>query len=73
MLSPDWSVCEIVASDWSIPVWTPLWSMRVAFKHRLANEVCEVEAVADQGAPAEQVGQTQPPEPLIALILINNY
>ena len=45
--------------------------MRVAFKHRLANEVSEVEAVADQGAPAEQVGQTQPPEPLIALIIIN--
>ena len=40
----------------------PLHGTRVAAKDGLTHEVREVEAVADQGAPAEEVGQTEPPE-----------
>jgi len=34
-------------------------SYRVAMIHRLAHEVSEVERIADERGPAEQVGQTE--------------
>ena len=43
------------------PPGTALGRSGVPAEHGLAHEVGEVEAVADQGAPAEQVSQTKPP------------
>jgi hypothetical protein len=41
----------------------------VASENGLAHKVGEVEGVADQRAPAEQVGQAQPPGTASILIL----